>query len=382
MKLTKYFTFCLAASVASLLIWLGNSSSVLSQPNVQLQTEPPLNQIVPATEPVRLTLQATDSHQQSLANVNFQIRLLTPAKTPWFTSDFPIVEGTTLLEMGAIVPSGKLQLEQTLPIRGTYRLEVSVAPQTVSDFEPFEQVLTFSISENPKKYRNVAILVAILLLAGLGGGWILGGDQTIQDGGIAPKPIRMLLSAAILLSIVALLVVNVGAEVAEIQTNNVDEQSFFAPATQTSQGIQVRLSGDTQATVGQTATQTVQITDISTGEAVTDAIVKLQAIALEHNERIFTFEGLSNDMGIVTWKQQFFDGSPYRVTATISPITNSPRQFSPIQVSHEVNVEAIAPPLYIRFITLLYFTAIFVTGLIIGLVMRRRFRLQQITLPF
>lgn len=382
MRSTKYFAFCLAASVASLFLCLGNPLPVASQPKVQLQTDPPLSRVIPAAKPVQLTLQATDPQQQPLTNTNFQIRLLTPAKTPWLTSDFPIVEGTTLLAMEAIAPSGRFQLEQTLPIRGTYRLEVNVTPQTAGAFEPFEQVLTFSVPENPKKYRNVAILAAILLLLGFGSGWVLGGDQTIQDGGVAPKPARMLLSGAILLAIIVLLVVNISSEMAELHPSHDSQRSSFEPETQISQNIQVELSGDTQATVGQTATQTVRVTDAATREPITDVIVKLQAIALEHNERVFAFEGIPNNAGELTWQQQFFDGAPHQVTATISPTTNRARQFSPIQVSHEVDVEGVAPPLYIRFITLIYFTAIFLASLIMGLVMRRRFRLRQKTLSF
>lgn len=44
------------------------------------------------------------------------------------------------------------------------------------------------------KYRNLAILAAILLSVGFGGGWILGSDQTVRDGEIAPQPVKMLLS--------------------------------------------------------------------------------------------------------------------------------------------------------------------------------------------
>ncbi|HEY9646959.1 MAG TPA: hypothetical protein V6C88_11345, partial [Chroococcidiopsis sp.] len=121
MKLTQYFGLFLAAGLSSLVVYLGSAPPVVSQPVVQLETEPPLNQVVPAAAPVQLNLQAVDSSQRPLADANIAIRLLTPAKTPWLTSDFPIVEGTTLLAMNAIAPTGALQIEQTLPIRGTYR---------------------------------------------------------------------------------------------------------------------------------------------------------------------------------------------------------------------------------------------------------------------
>ena len=374
MKSIQYLGLFLAAGLASILI--GRSLPAVSQTTVQLQTQPPLNQIVPATEPVRLTLQATSSNQQSLANSRFQVRLLAPAKTPWLTSDSPIVEGTTLLEMNAIAPSGSLQFEQTLPIRGTYHLEVSIAPEATGAFEPFEQVLTFAVPENPVKYRNLALLATILLAAGLGSGWVLGGDQKVQDGEIAPQPVRMLLSAATLLAIAVLLVVNVGAEMADRHAHHTHAVEAAAPAMQRSQGIQVQLLGDDQATVGQTVTQTIQATDVATGRPIADLDLNLQVVALEHNEPIFRFAGVLDTDGKFTWQPQFFDGAPHRVTATLSA-SNPARQVSPIQVSHQVDVEGIAPPMSLRFISLMYFTAIFVVGWMMGLVIRRRLPQQR-----
>lgn len=132
-----------------------------------------------------------------------QVSLLTPSKTPWLTSDFPIVEGTPLLTFTDVAPAGELTFEPVLPIRGQYQMEVAVTPRVTGAFEPFEQTLTFSVPENLVKYRNAAILVAVLLLAGLGSGWVLA-----------------------------------------------------APAVQQSQGVEVQLLGDTQAAVGQLATFT------------------------------------------------------------------------------------------------------------------------------
>ncbi len=371
MKAIKYLGFFLAAMVVSAVVWL-YALPVASQTAIQFQTNPPLSQVVPATEPTQLTVQALDANQEPLANANIQLRLLTPAKTPWFTSDFPIVEGTTLLELSAIAPSGRLQFEQTLPIRGTYRAEVSVTPQSVGAFEPFEQVITFSVPENLLKYRNLAILVAILLLTGLGSGWVLGGNQTLQPGEIAPQPVRMLLSGTIVLAIVVLLTINISAEMAESHADGtVTQLPLVAPATQQVQGVQVQLSGETHATVGQPTTQTVKITDAATGVPITGVGVKLQVVGLEHNEPVFTFEGQPNQSGELSWQQQLFDGAPHQVTATVSSTASSPRQFFPIQVAHQVEVEGIAPPLYIRFISLMYFTAFFTVSLLIGIILRR-----------
>lgn len=374
----KYFWVSLSAGFALTLIWLLASLPAASQTAVQLQTNPPLNQIVPNTEPVQLTVQAIDANQQPIADANIQIRLLTPPKTPWFTSDFPIVEGTTLLELDAIAPAGKLQFEQVLPIRGTYRLEANVTPQTAGAFEPFEQVLTLSVPENPVKYRNLGILIAILLLTGCGGGWVLGGDQTVREGEIAPQSVRMLLSAATLLAIVVLLTVNITAEISEARSPLHSVAASADPAIAQAQGIRVELAGDRQATVGQTATQTLLVTDANSKEPIANTAVNLQAIALEHNERVFSFAGMTDRAGRFTWQQQFFDGAPHQVSATIAPAANSVRQFAPIQVAREVEVEGIAPPLPIRFISLIYFTAIFVVGLVAGFLGHRRFQARSI----
>ncbi|MBW4466317.1 MAG: hypothetical protein KME07_12905 [Pegethrix bostrychoides GSE-TBD4-15B] len=375
MKSIKYLGFFLAATVSAT-VWLCALSGA-SQTAIQLQTDPPLNQVIPATAPTQLTLQAVDSNQTPLANANIQLRLLTPAKSPWFTSDFPIVEGTTLLELESAAPSGKLQFEQTLPIRGTYRAEVRVTPQLAGAFEPFEQVISFAIPENPVKYRNLAILAVILLLVGLGGGWVLGGNQSPQAGEIAPQPARMLLSGVTVLAIVVLLTINMSAELAESHAGNpMFPTAPATPTVQQAQNVQVQLAGATESTVGQLATQTVKITDAATDEPLPDVAVKLQVVGLEDNKPVFNFIGQSNQTGELTWQQQLFDGAPHQVTATVAPIAGSPRQFSPIRVAHRVEVEGIAPPLYIRFISLVYFTAFFTASLIAGIVLRRHW-LQQ-----
>lgn len=105
---------------------------------------------------------------------------------------------------------------------------------------------------------------------------------------------------------------------------------------------------------------------------MTNVRVKLQVVGLEHDEPIFKFDGQPNQASEFDWQQQLFDGAPHQVTATVSSLASSPRQFSPIQVAHQGEVEGIAPPLYIRFVSLMYFTAFFTVSLIIGIVLHRR----------
>ncbi len=372
MKQSKYGLLALVVIAVSSIIWLWNLATFASQPTVKIQTEPPLEQVIPDDTVVKFQLQALDSSQQPFNQARVGVRILTPAPTPWFTSDFPIVEGRELLKLEAIAPEGNLEFEQVLPIRGNYTIEVAVTPQVAGAFEPFEESLTVKVPENAVKYRNLAILAVILLVVGFGGGWIIGGNQIVREGEIAPQPVRMLLSGMTVLAIAALLIVNVSAEIAEASSNaDIGEIISFTPAMEKNKKIQVELSGDTQAVVGKLANQTVKISNPITGEPITDVQVSLQSVALESDALIFAYQATPDSNGQFTWEEQFFDGAPHSVTATVMPLDDSSQEFTPVKVSHEIEVEGIAPPLSVRFISLLYFTLIFVVGLSAGFWMRK-----------
>ena len=366
MKNLKYVGVALAASLICVFLWFNPLPSHASQPSVLLQTEPFLSQVVPDEAPVRIALQAVDATGQPLSNVQFQLQLSTPVKTPWFTSDFPVVEGTQLLELSAKAPSGKLEFEQVMPIRGNYTLKAQVEPLVAGAFEPFEQSLQLSVPEKTTKYRNAAILIGILMIAGVASGWVIGGDQTVRDGEVAPQPIRLLLSAATVVAIAVLLFVNINAELASAHSHG-EMQSVTASPVQKSEDFEIRLSGDQQAIVGQLASQTIQVVNAKTGNPEADIIVNVEAIALEDNKQMFAYYGRTNNQGNLTWKEQFFDGAPHQVVAEIAP----PNSLT-LRVSHEVEVEGIAPPLYIRFISLSYYTGIFVLSLLAGVWLHRQ----------
>lgn len=367
-----------ALSMLTLLLWWKGVPPAVSQPTVQIQSQPALDQVIPFTEPTKFSLQAVNPAGQPLSDAQMHLRLLAPPKTPWLSSDFPIVEGTTLLELEASAPNGRMQFEQTLPIRGQYQLDMQVAPGVPGAFQAFEQTLQVSIPENPVKYRNLAILLTILLLVGFGGGWVLAGNQQARSGEVASEPVRLLLSGAILVAIAVLLIVNLSAEQASSH-NSVDHGGKLASSTdlaeEQSGEIIARLWGDQQVAVGKTATQTVQVRDAVTDNPVTNVILKVQAIALEDQAVMFAYQGQLDANGQLTWQEQFFDGAPHRVSAEVMPAQGSGQKFQPFQVSHEVEVQAIAPPIYVRLITLFYFTAVFAVGLIAGLFWHRRSRL-------
>jgi hypothetical protein len=363
--------------------WVGFSQS--SQPTVRLTTEPPISHILPfeaeATtplSPVSLKLQALDAAGIPLENARIKLTILTPPKNPWFTTDFPIVEGTKLLDIEAIAPKGELQIQQMLPIRGNYQLLANVTPIAPNAFTPIQQTLTLSVPENAVKYRNFWILAAILLAVGLGGGLVIGGKQQIQAGEIAPQKVRLLLSGGIVIAIATLLYVNVSAEIAQSEMSMpMSHMTESKPTEKTSpimksQGLEVRLSGDVSATVGTTANLQVKVTDTKTNRPVTDVLLNIKTIQLEHDWIAFAYKGIPDAAGKLVWQQQFFDGASHKVEVEVSPQSNGVRQFLPFQVAQTIKVEGVAPPLSVRLTVLAYFTGIILAGMAIGFGLQRR----------
>ena len=363
--------------------WVGFSQS--PQPTVRLTAEPQISQILPfeaeattPSSPATLKLQALDAAGIPLENARMGLTILTPPKNPWFTTDFPIVEGTKLLEIEAIAPKGELQIQQMLPIRGNYQLLAKVTPIAQNAFTPIQQTLTLSVPENGVKYRNFAILAAILLVVGLGGGLAIGGKPKIQAGEIAPERVRLLLSGAIIIAISALLFVNVSAEIAQSKMSMpMSHMTESKPTEKTrpiarSQGLEVRLSGDVTATVGTTANLQVQVTDTKTNQPVTDVLLNIKVTPVEDEWIAFGYKGSPDAAGKLVWQEQFFDGAPHQVEVEVSPQPNAARQFLPLQVSQIIEVEGVAPPLSVRLTVLAYFTGIVVAGMAIGFGLQRR----------
>lgn len=357
------------------------------QSTVRLTTEPPISQILPfeaeaftplgsnqPPSPVRLTLQAVDASNQPLENAQVHLQILTPPKNPWLTTDFPMVEGTKLLDIEAIAPQGKLQVQQTLPIRGTYQLLVNVTPTVANAFTPIDQTLTLAIPEHYLKYRYLGILVAILLIVGVAGGLVIGGKQQIKPGEIAPQQVRLLLSGLVVAAIASLLIVNISAEMAESHAHESPHEYQMQPNPEivNSSGLKLQISGDNHALVGQVADLQVQAIDTKTNQPVTDVVFNVKTTQLEDNWITFAYQSIPNLNGKLAWQQQFFDGATHKLEVEVSPQPNTARQFQPFKASQEIEVVGVAPPITVRLIGLAYFTGIVVLGLAIGLWLRRR----------
>ncbi|MEH2108010.1 hypothetical protein [Nostoc sp.] len=381
MKKSRLFGVISTVCVTLSILYSFVGSSQIPTSRVLLSTNPPLERIIPfeaeaekPQSPVTLTLQAVDAASKSLANAKISLQILTPPPNHWLTTDFPIVEGTKLLQMNATAPDGKLEVQQMLPIRGNYQLLVKVSPLVANTFAAYEQTLNLNVHENPIKYKYFVVIAAILLSLGLLGGWVIGGQEELQQGEIAPQSVRLLLSALTVVAIVTLLVINISAEVAEAHgsEHHPSSSEAVAPSSQKSQGLEISLEGDKNATVGKLANLALQLKDTATGQPIADVALQVKAIATEHNLTVFDYKGIPDEQGKLTWQEQFFDGSPHTIEVEATSLPGSNRQFAPVKVAQAVEVEAIAPPIYIRLIGLFYFTAFVGIGMAIGLLIQHR----------
>jgi hypothetical protein len=359
---------------------------------IKLTTEPSLDRSIPyeaeATtpqKPVKLTLQAIDSTGKPLTNVRMKVKLMAPAHTPWFTTDFPISEGTQLFDIQADAPTGQLQLQQMLPIRGDYQLQVTATPLGATGGAAIQQNLTLTVPESSVKYQNFALVALILTAAGLGGGWVIGTRRVKVAGELAPQPVRLLLSGASLVAIVALLYVNVSAEMAQSGMSEPmshpmaagqehvagmeDAKKPILASSIVSQGIKLAITGDKSATVGKPANFQVKAIDAKTNQPVAGT-VSIQTINTENDDKWtnFGYQGVVDTSGQFAWQSGLFDGSGHQVSVEFTPTGQS----TPIKVAQAVEVEGVAPPLYVRLISLGYMTGIVASAFLVAFLWRRR----------
>jgi hypothetical protein len=183
----------------------------------------------------------------------------------------------------------------------------------------------------------------------------------------------LLLSGLVIVAIGTLLYFNITAELVDAQGHHHDHGDVAVDNSGMiqSQGLTLALAGEDQTSVGQLASFQATLMDDKTKKPV-EAVFFIESTQLEDNWVAFAYQGRSDSQGSLTWNEQFFDASPHKISLNVSPITTGNRQFKPFQVTRNIDVEGVEPPIGIRLIGLAYFTAVVVVGLVLGLLLQRR----------
>jgi len=304
---------------------------------IELQIQPALDKIRPLSKPASLTLTLRDSTGKAIDRARFQVRLYAPPRGLFFSTDFPQVEGTPLIEIESPAFQAKIEWEYVFPIRGVYRLEVS-AVDGVGD--GVKQVFPLRIRESRTKLVYLGIFLAGLFLFGLMVGRLfspLGRETHIAVG---------------LLWLVGS-VLSTCPTMAEERTTKVPGDKEFL----------VRLEVS-PPTVGQPSEIHWLLLEKETGMPYPTHLT-LAITQLEKGKRIFFLQQIPTN-GNLAFKFHFVDGSPHRVSS-IAELTGR----NPIRAEKVVAVTGIQPPRAVSLRALVLFLGVLVLGLITGRISRR-----------
>ena len=142
---------------------------------IEFTTEPAMDRIIPDGEMAKLVFSVKDKGGKPVSRARLHITMDAPPSHPLFSTDFPIVEGSHLMDVEVDAPDGVLSIDYVMPIRGAYNLEVTAVP--VAGHTPFEATTAktcLELNQAPSEVRNLCLLIAILAVYGGVSGFILG----------------------------------------------------------------------------------------------------------------------------------------------------------------------------------------------------------------
>lgn len=140
---------------------------------IRLQSDIAETSIRPDLDVVNLSFEVLKDGKpvESLLHVTLD----SPAPSFLLSTDFPIVEGTRLIDSRVTTRDGRLDLAYVFPIRGRYRWNVTAEPLDTEESR-CSQGFEFAVRENRNEIVNFAILLAVLATLGL-----LAGAALAQD---------------------------------------------------------------------------------------------------------------------------------------------------------------------------------------------------------
>ncbi len=308
---------------------------------VVVETDPDPANIIPDETLVQTRVRVVDVNGQLIPGARIALHLDTPPPPRVFTTDFPWVEGTTLLDLAVEAPDGELRFTTMYPIRGRYTFQTQV---TLPDGTTLESSPTLSISENPAEIHNFLLFLILLFGTGFASGVIIGRRSRTA--------LTLFLLGTLLL---------VGSDIMAHNTGqtNTDTQRKPITARQTNGQLQATLTV-TPGTglVGVLNTVQIEVTDIEgspiTGEAT------LLAWHIEDERPVYTFH-LPLHHQPVSVQMQFFDGADHELR--LEAVTEDR---STVTLSTPIAVEPLSPPFWLKIRMLLMLLGVVTLGLITG----------------
>lgn len=325
---------------------------------LQMQTTPYPTEVHPQQDTLSFRILIHRSDGAPVSGARLRVRLQAPA-TPWLAStDFPVVEGTALIDSDLQIDRGEYSFRIVPPIRGVYTLTASVTPLPGDNsFLPTQKQWQTEITESPHKKRNLALLLFILIGIGSVSGFVLGRNR------------------AAVLFLISLLT---GWHTTPVSAHGDHQHSSAKAPPQkvvSDQGGTVQLQLLTpKPRVGELASLTARYADDQ--GRLQPARFRLQVIQLEHAREVFTTEVAAAD-GILQWQGQFYDGSDHRVAVEAVPWSETWAAGNVARAELDVAVEGVAPPTRSIVKSLGFLLAITALGLALGVCIGRFFPVKE-----
>lgn len=316
--------------------------------SVKLETNPAAGQIGPDNTFVRTTLTVVDAKGQAVPNAYLKLQLDSPPGNPVISTDFPIVEHTTLMNYEGTLADGILEFESIYPIRGQYNFQVEAGRDATSRL--FKDTLSLNISENSNEVLNGIIFIASLLILGIVAGIIIGNGARAQ---------RMAAAGIVLLMVLGGLVGS-SAPVAQAQHggHGANSEAFTESATNGDLTLSYTMNPGA-GKVGTLNTLTFEATD-SSGALVPNTTFEVKFWHIEDDKPVFATT-LYAPTGQTQLDFQFFDGAKHEVRLAASNATGT------VNLTKVVEVEAVEPPLSVKIKTAIYLVLVTFIGILIGL---------------
>ncbi len=293
---------------------------------IECKAEPDFASIGPDADLARYTVRVLDEAGHPVPNSRLKYTLHAPPRNAFFSTDFPIVEGTTLMEGDAVLSDGTLSFDYLTPIRGDYRLVAEAWPASDTS-RPIRSEIVYHINENPDEVRNGAILLALLFGFGVVSGFVI----------VRPRASR---TAAGIGTVALLLSFGAPRAWAHGHAASAPAPTARGAATSDSNTLSVEFSPGS-GTVGRLVSIQGTLRDAA-GHAVPDAKITIRLHHIEDDKTMY--EGsFAAPSGTFEWRNQFFDGAEHKVFVTAAPLTEG--AWAPVTFESTIDVEAIDPPM-------------------------------------
>jgi hypothetical protein len=313
---------------------LFGSTSSAEDINIYFKASPRLELLHPYSDPATLTLLVTGADGKPVAQGRVAIRLEAPEPGRFFSTDFPLVEGSRLLDMSLPLRQGRAEWKYLFPIRGEYRLSVEL---TAPEGKKATKSFTLRIRENKQKWLFLGIFSLALFALGVIAGRIF--TRALPNA-------KRRTAAGLLVSMSCV------CWPIELAAQEPGQGKYFGwleidPATVGKpSSVRWRLAGEESA-----ARQAVLLT--------------LTITHLEKSKTVFSVERLPVEREFAM-NFQFTDGTEYRVTA-IASVTGG----QVIRTERNISVSGVEPPGRAMIPAIGFFLAVIALGLAAGRWSRR-----------